>query len=96
MPRGYRWMFWLTGLPGWMRFGFSPGWGALPPAAQYLMSTGQLPQFMSFLQPYSPVSAPSMRAEDELRILKERAEILERELREIRRRIEELKRSESE
>jgi len=22
----YRWMFYLTGLPGWMRFGFSPGW----------------------------------------------------------------------
>lgn len=22
--RGYRWMFWLTGLPGWLRFGY-PG-----------------------------------------------------------------------
>ena len=27
--RGYRWMFWLTGLPGWARFGFGyPGWGS--------------------------------------------------------------------
>ncbi|MDK2782193.1 MAG: hypothetical protein PWR13_1221 [Archaeoglobi archaeon] len=95
MPRGYRWMFWLTGLPGWMRFGFSPGWGGLPPAAQYLISTGQLPQFMSFLQSYSPMGA-WMREEDEIRMLRERAEALERELREIRRRIEELKRSEEE
>ncbi|RLI97974.1 MAG: hypothetical protein DRP00_03030 [Candidatus Aenigmatarchaeota archaeon] len=23
--RGYRWMFWLTGLPGWLRFGY-PGY----------------------------------------------------------------------
>jgi len=26
--RGYRWMFWLTGLPGWMRFGY--GWPVGP------------------------------------------------------------------
>jgi hypothetical protein len=37
-----RWMYHLTGLPGWMRFGYSPGWvGRSPiglgPAAQYLM-----------------------------------------------------------
>jgi len=37
-----RWMYQLTGLPGWMRFGFSPGWigrspTGLGPAAQYLM-----------------------------------------------------------
>ena len=37
-----RWMYKLTGLPGWMRYGFSPGWiGRSPmglgPAAQYLM-----------------------------------------------------------
>jgi len=35
-------MYNLTGLPGWMRFGFSPGWigrspTGLGPAAQYLM-----------------------------------------------------------
>ncbi|MQY60843.1 hypothetical protein GH153_03280, partial [bacterium] len=37
-----RWMYQLTGLPGWMRFGFSPGWigrspTGLGPAAQYMM-----------------------------------------------------------
>ena len=42
-------MYRLTGLPGWMRFGYSPGWTGrsptgLPPTAQYLMQTGQVPQ----------------------------------------------------
>jgi hypothetical protein len=45
--RGRRNMYYLTGLPGWMRFGFSPGWvGRSPtgmgPGATYLM-TGQWP-----------------------------------------------------
>jgi len=35
----HRYMFYMTGLPGWMRFGFSPGWGGLPPMAQYLQQT---------------------------------------------------------
>lgn len=43
MRNRHRWMYNLTGLPGWMRFGFSPGWigrnpSGLGPAAQYLMS----------------------------------------------------------
>lgn len=43
MRNRYRRMRYLTGLPGWMRFGFSPGWigrsqTGLGPAAQYLMS----------------------------------------------------------
>jgi len=42
MRNRYRWMYHLTGLPGWMRFGFSPGWigrsaSGLGPAVQYLM-----------------------------------------------------------
>ena len=44
-----RWrnMYYMTGLPGWMRFGFSPGWvgrsaTGLGPGAEYLM-TGQWP-----------------------------------------------------
>ena len=42
----HRWWYYMTGLPGWMRFGFSPGWFGrgqmLGPAAQYLM-TGSWP-----------------------------------------------------
>ena len=40
-------MYYLTGQPGWMRLGYSPGWvgrspSGLGPCAQYLMS-GQWP-----------------------------------------------------
>ena len=40
-------MYYATGLPGWMRFGYSPGWAGrsasgLGPCAEYLM-TGQWP-----------------------------------------------------
>ncbi len=47
MPGGYRWMYQMTGLPGWMRFGFSPGWvgrspTGLGPGATFL-TTGQWP-----------------------------------------------------
>jgi hypothetical protein len=43
----HRYMYYATGLPGWMRFGFSPGWigrspTGLGPCASYLM-TGQWP-----------------------------------------------------
>jgi hypothetical protein len=45
--RGNRNMYYLTGLPGWMRFGYSPGWQGrsptgLGPGATYMM-TGQWP-----------------------------------------------------
>ena len=45
--RGHRRMYQLTGLPGWMRFGFSPGWSGrsptgLGPTASFFM-TGQWP-----------------------------------------------------
>jgi len=52
----HRYMYYATGLPGWMRFGFSPGWlGASPtgtgPCATYLL-TGRwpTPQAQSFWQ----------------------------------------------
>ncbi len=47
MGNRHRYMYYATGLPGWMRFGYSPGWlGVSPtgmgPAASYL-TTGQWP-----------------------------------------------------
>lgn len=47
---GHRNMFRLTGMPGWMRFGYSPGWGGMPPCAQYLSETGQLDQAIDWFQ----------------------------------------------
>jgi len=62
--RGNRWMYQLTGLPGWMRFGFSPGWQGrsptgLGPGASYLM-TGQwpTPQAQSYWQAMQAGQAP--------------------------------------
>jgi hypothetical protein len=54
--RGYRWMYYMTGLPGWMRLGFSPGWSGvspygLGPAAQYLLyGTWPTPQMQALWQ----------------------------------------------
>jgi len=40
--RGYRWWFRLTGLPGWMRFGYYPPWvyarGFAPPYVEPTLS----------------------------------------------------------
>ncbi|MBS3818892.1 DUF5320 domain-containing protein [bacterium] len=43
MRNRYRWLYHMTGLPGWMRFGYSPGWvgrspSGMGPCAQYMMS----------------------------------------------------------
>lgn len=59
----YRWMYYMTGLPGWLRFGFSPGWlgrspTGLPPTAQWLLQSGLLPQFMQYLQTAAPTVVP--------------------------------------
>lgn len=64
MGHRHRWWYRMTGLPGWMRFGFSPGWiGRSPyglgPCAQYLIY-GQwpTPQMNAYWQggqiPFSP------------------------------------------
>ncbi len=94
MGRGYRNMYYLTGVPGWLRFGYSPGWGGMPPAAQYLQSTGQLGQFMSWIgYPGGavggwPYYAPNR--EQELQALRAQKEALERQLETLAKRLEEL------
>jgi len=59
----HRYMYYLTGLPGWIRFGFSPGWlgrspTGLPPTAQWLLQSGLLPQYMQWLQTTAPTMIP--------------------------------------
>jgi hypothetical protein len=50
----HRWMYYATGLPGWMRFGFSPGWverspTGLGPAARYMLTgTWPTPQAQAY------------------------------------------------
>ncbi|MHC1585058.1 MAG: DUF5320 domain-containing protein [Candidatus Syntropharchaeia archaeon] len=125
--RGYRWrnMYYLTGLPGWMRFGYSPGWGGMPPGAQYLGQTSQVPQFTwqapsathsacaHFVPPnrcslkdievdpmgeackdFSPQSLgfPAMTKEREIQMLESQARMIEQEIEEIKKRLENLRR----
>ena len=55
MGQRNRYMYNMTGIPGWIRFGFSPGWlgrspTGLPPTAQWLTQSGLMPQYMQWLQ----------------------------------------------
>ncbi len=96
-------MYHMTGLPGWMRFGFSPGWvgrspSGLPPAAQYLMQTEQTQQFMDFmgapqtpLYQGSPMSTQPMTKEQEIVMLEDQMEMIEQQLEQIKKRLDELK-----
>jgi hypothetical protein len=68
MGNRHRYMYYATGLPGWMRFGYSPGWigrspTGLGPAAQYLQyGTWPTPQMNYYWQgeqsPYAPAPMP--------------------------------------
>jgi len=97
-------MYYLTGLPGWMRFGYSPGWVGrssmgLPPTAEWIMSSGLLPQFRQYLgtgvtQPAAPpvagIGAPVTR-EQEVQMLEQQAKAIEAQLEATRRRLEAVK-----
>jgi hypothetical protein len=94
---GHRNMYYATGLPGWMRFGYSPGWGGLPPGAQYLQQTGQMGQFANWLA--APAGVPGtgptpwmapQSTEQQLEALNAQKEALERRLEALDRRLEEL------
>jgi hypothetical protein len=107
----YRWMQKATGLPGWMRFGFSPGWQGrsptgLPPAAEWIMQSGLMPQFMSYLQSTQPdAPSPGMMPQvpfqtdqftpiQEKQILSQQLEFLENQIEAIRKRLTELEQEE--
>jgi len=80
-------MFNATGLPGWMRFGYSPGWGGGPgPCAQYLLTgqwpTPQMAAAWQAMQAGAP--APMGDPAAQLQMLKTQAEVLEAQLEQIR------------
>ena len=59
--RGRRNMYYLTGMPGWMRFGYPSWWMGSPagmPAAQSPLQAGQIPQPYSTQTP-AQISVPS-------------------------------------
>ena len=110
MPRGYRHMYYLTGLPGWMRFGYSPGWGGMPPGANSddrsmaysagaqayweSMQSGNVP-YPPYGVGMAPFTGPMMTREQELSLLKNQAQFLKQQLEQIDARIGELEKKES-
>ncbi|MCK4731915.1 MAG: DUF5320 domain-containing protein [Methanophagales archaeon] len=96
----HRNMYNLTGLPGWMRFGYSPGWvgrspTGLPPAAQYLAQTGQMPQFSSWQEqqgaPVAPMDMSAMPKDQEVSMLESQADMLGKQLEQIKKKLEDLR-----
>ena len=101
---GYRWrrMYYLTGLPGWIRFGYSPGWlgrssTGLPPTAQWLIQSGlapQGPQQQASPMPSFPIG-PTITKDQEKQFLEQQVKVLESQLETVRKRLEELKKGQS-
>ncbi len=79
--RGNRWMYYATGLPGWQRLGYSPGWvgvtpNGLPP---YLQGYPGVPNPMSAgVWPAAPTK------DDEIKALEEQKKAIEKRLKELR------------
>jgi len=93
-------MYYATGLPGWMRFGYSPGRGGLAPCAQFLM-TGQwpTPQMAAAWQAMQGGGGPGMGSapfgaqpsrEQQLDLLRQQATMLEQHLEAIRQQMADL------
>jgi hypothetical protein len=100
-------MYNLTGLPGWLRFGYSPGWigrsqTGMPPTAQWIIQSGQLPQYLSYLKTMTPSVTdqptpsatipytPQFTVEQEKQLLEQQMNGLQSQLDIIKKRLEEL------
>lgn len=87
-------MYRATGLPGWVRFGFSPGWAgrggrSLGPCAQYLI-TGQWP--VPAMDADAPTTGPAVGAANRIEFLEAQAAMLQAQLESLRGQIEALTR----
>lgn len=90
-------MYYATGLPGWMRFGYSPGWvgrspSGLGPCAEYLM-TGQWPNpaLAAAWQGMAPSAVGQPGQPQRLAFLQAQANLLEQQLQALREQIASLK-----
>jgi len=91
-------MYYATGLPGWMRFGTSPGWvgrspSGLGPCAEYL-TTGQWPAGMAGAMAGAvppPTAMPNQPdRQQQLAFLQAQAGMLEQQLQAIREQLQQL------
>ena len=99
----HRRMYYATGMPGWMRFGYSPGWlgrspTGLPPTAQWIASSGALPQYQEYLGvPPAPATVPwmlgtaSLTKEQERQMLEQQARDMELQIVDVKRRLDEVR-----
>jgi len=91
-------MYYATGLPGWMRFGYSPGWvgrspSGLGPCAQYLM-TGQWPTPMAGAMAAPQMGMPGpVDRQQQLAFLQAQAGLLEQQLQAIRQQLQQFEES---
>ena len=78
--RGYRNWYYATGMPGWQRYNMGmPAWGGVysPP-----------------INPYTnPYQGPAVAPDDEKEMLKEQAEFLEKQMSDIKARLDELEKA---
>lgn len=78
----HRRMYYATGMPGWLRFGYSPGWsGQSPPGQPYPSSPGT---------PWA-MGAATMTKEQEKAILDQQAKEIELQISAIKNRLNELR-----
>ena len=90
--RGWRRMYYATGLPGWARFGY-PGWAA---PAYWPATAAPYPAFYGaplYGAPYTgrnPEEVAKAAAEQETAFLKEQAELLKEELEAVEQRLKDL------
>lgn len=87
-------MYYATGLPGWMRFGYSPGWAGrspsgLGPCAEFMV-TGQwpTPQMQQAWQGMQPGVL------DRVAMLRSQAEMLQQQLEAIKAEIDAIEKEE--
>ena len=96
----------MTGQPGWMRFGYSPGWvdrspDGLPPTAQWLQSQedltpgsippgGQAPIIPGATGVPFSPFGPELTKEQKSQMLKQQADFLSQQLEQIKTRLKEL------
>lgn len=84
--KGFRHMYHATGLPGWARFGYSPGW-----AGQAPMPFPPTYQSKEPVQQQAPLQySPGYDVEQEKEILNNQAQYLKKHLEEINKRLQEL------
>ncbi len=77
--RGNRWMYYATGLPGWQRLGYSPGWVGVTPNGMppYLQGYPAVPNAPVGVWPAAPTK------EDEIKALEEQKKAIEKRLKEL-------------